>query len=119
MTEKFVLTLNETQRKGLAEMRDHAPRAYVRESAAALLKIADGQSGRQVALHGLHKQRDPDTVYDWVRRYRAEGLRGLLVRPGRGRKPAFPPPQHPDEESARQELLSVVRRSPAPDSVAC
>jgi hypothetical protein len=26
-----------------------------------------------------------------VRRYRAEGVKGLLIRPGRGRKPAFSP----------------------------
>ena len=29
-----------------------------------ILKIADGMSGRQVALNGLLKRRKPDTVYD-------------------------------------------------------
>jgi transposase len=56
-----------------------------------MLKIAAGQSGRDVALHGLLKHRRPDTVYDWVRRYRAAGIAGLRVQPGRGRKPAFSP----------------------------
>jgi transposase len=49
---------------------------------------------RQVALSGLLKPRDPDTVYSWIRRYQAEGLDGLLIKPGRGRKPAFSPSAH-------------------------
>jgi transposase len=44
-----------------------------------------------VGLHRLLKHRRPDTVYEWVRRYRAEGIGGLAVKPGRGRKPAFSP----------------------------
>jgi hypothetical protein len=72
-------------------VRDHDPRPYLREHAAAILKIAAGQSGRQTARYGLLKERWPDTVYRWVARYQAHGLRGLEVKPGRGRKPAFSP----------------------------
>jgi transposase len=48
-------------------------------------------SGRQVALAGLLKRRKTDTVYDWFHRYQAEGLAGLKIKSGRGRKPAFSP----------------------------
>ena len=91
MPKPLVLILTPEQRADLEWARDHHPLPYVRERAAALLKIADEQSGRQVALHGLLKKRYPDTVYDWVKRFKAEGMPGLLVKPGRGRKPAFSP----------------------------
>jgi transposase len=44
-----------------------------------------------VALHGLLKPRCPDSIYDWVKDYQAEGTKGLLIKPGRGRKPVFSP----------------------------
>ena len=91
MAEPLVLVLTEKERSGLEDLRDHDPKPYVRERAAAILKIADGRSGRSVALYGLYKPRCPDTVYDVVKRYRSEGVKGLFIRPGRGRKPAFSP----------------------------
>jgi transposase len=91
MPKRRYLTLTAEQKTELENVRDRHPKAYFREKAAALLKIADGMSPHQVALHGLFKARDPDTVYLWMNRYEAEGLGGLLVKPGRGRKPAFSP----------------------------
>jgi transposase len=91
MPPPLQLALSETQVLELARVRDHDPEPYLREKAAALLKIAGGQTGRAVALHGLYKHRRPDTIYAWVRRYQAEGITGLRVKPGRGRKPAFSP----------------------------
>ena len=38
------LVLTADQRQQLRHLRDHAPKAYVRERAAALLKIADGMA---------------------------------------------------------------------------
>jgi len=111
MARPLTITLTSEQLVELRYARDHHEKPYVRERASAILKIADGMSGRQVALNGLLKARDPDTVYEWVSRYLAEGLAGLLIKPGRGRKAAFSP-QHPDEESAHQAILSVVRREP-------
>ena len=63
----------------LQHYRDHDPRPYVRERAAALLKIAAGHSPHAVARHGLLRPRDPDTVYTWLRRYQTHGLVGLLA----------------------------------------
>ena len=91
MPGRIELVLSAEQRAELERIRDHDPLPYMRERAAALLKISDGQSGLAVAAHGLYKQRWEGTVYDWVRRYRAEGVKGLAIRPGRGRKPAFSP----------------------------
>lgn len=91
MAKPLTIHLTAEQRHELEEIRDKHKKPYVRERAAAILKIADGMSGRQVALYGLLRQRDPDTVYSWFHRYGAEGPAGLLVRAGRGRKPAFSP----------------------------
>jgi len=65
----------------------------------------------QVALNGLLRPRDPDTIYTWVRRYQAEGFQGLVIKPGQGRKPAIFE-QYPDEEEAKMAILHVVRRDP-------
>lgn len=91
MPTPLTIELTPEQRQELEAIRKHDPLPYRRERATALLKIADGQSGRQVALHGLLQERDPDTVYSWVRRFQEEGVRGLQIKPGRGRKPAFFP----------------------------
>lgn len=91
MANPIKLELNESQTSELAKIRDHHPKPYIRERAAALLKVASGQSGHAVALNGLYKKRDPDTIYSWVRRYQAEGIQGLFIRQGRGCKAAFSP----------------------------
>jgi transposase len=104
-----VVRLNAEQRSQLVDLRDHAPKAYLRERAAAILKIADGQSARSVALNGLLKPRDPETVCGWVDRYLQEGIEGLHIRPGRGRKPVFRPR---DIDTARDEVELVLRRAP-------
>ncbi|MBC7261687.1 MAG: helix-turn-helix domain-containing protein [Chloroflexi bacterium] len=85
------LILTKEEREKLVEMRDHQAKPYLRERAAALLKIAEGVPLSRVAREGLLKPRAPATVREWVKRYEAEGLAGLLIRPGRGRKPAFFP----------------------------
>lgn len=91
MATPLTIELSGEERRELEQARDHHALPYMREKAAAILKIANGQSGRAVALHGLLRHRRTDTVYQWVHRYRTEGLAGLLVRGGRGRKPAFSP----------------------------
>lgn len=91
MPKPRTLTLDEASRKQLKEHRDHDRRAYVRERAAALLKIADGASPAEVARSGLLRRRKEDTVYTWLNRYVKSGLAGLLIGKGRGRKPAFSP----------------------------
>jgi len=91
MAQPLTIELTSEQRRELEYTRDHHKKPYVRERASAILKIADGLSGRQVALSRLLKRRDPDSVYTWFHRYQAEGLAGLMIKPGRGCKPAFSP----------------------------
>ena len=91
MPPAIQLELTPKQRQELEALRDQSPKPYLRERAAALLKIASGQSGLATARSGLLKPRLPDTIYAWVKRYRAQGVAGLQQSAGRGRKPAFSP----------------------------
>jgi hypothetical protein len=91
MPQKRELELEAYQRTTLEQMRDHHPKAYLRERASALLKIADGASVNEVARQGLLKPRKYGQVLDWLNRYQQAGLAGLYIRAGRGRKPAFFP----------------------------
>ena len=83
--------LTEHQRATLIETRDHDLRPYMRERASAILKVADGGSRAQVGRSQLLRPHSGDTVGVWIRRFVAEGPEGLVIRPGRGRKPAFFP----------------------------
>lgn len=91
MPKQRTLPLTQEERADLLELRDHAQKPYVRERAAALLQVSEGKSGRWVALNGLLRPRQPETVYDWLNRYEAEGIDGLYIEDGRGRKPAYEP----------------------------
>lgn len=91
MPKQLQLSLTNKQRAELVDLRDHADKPYLRERAAALLKIADGDSARQVAAHGLLRKRWYHTLAIWVERYLQSGVDGLKINSGRGRKPAFSP----------------------------
>jgi len=75
----------------LINLRDYASKPYLRERASALIQISKGASAHWAAHHGLLKERDPDSVYSWLNRYETEGIDGLVIREGRGRKPAYEP----------------------------
>ena len=109
MPKVFNLLLTPTQKQELKEARDHHPKPYVRERAAAILKVSAGQSIRKVALDGLLKPHSPHTVKAWIVRYTQEGVNGLLIKPGRGRKPPFTPRSVAE---AKQEVEEVLHRSP-------
>ncbi len=79
--QRRTLTLTEAQRAELIARRDHDRRAYLRERAAALLRVADRESAHAVARQGILKPRAPDTMYGWLDRYAAQGIAGLLHQP--------------------------------------
>ena len=79
MAKRRTLQLSPEQRAELEAIRNRDPRAYIREKAAALLKIADGMTPHAVACHGLLRCRDPDTVYGWLDDYELTGT--LKIRP--------------------------------------
>ena len=79
MAKRRTLELTPEQHAYLVSVRDHDKRPYLRERAAALLKIESGQSAHHVALHGLLKPRDPDSVYQWLNDFIRDGQ--LTPRP--------------------------------------
>lgn len=87
----YTVVLTPGQQQALQRCRDTSPKPYQRERAAALLKIAAGTPAAAVARAGLLRPRQPDTLYQWLDRFQQEGVAGLIIRPGRGRKPAFSP----------------------------
>ena len=91
MPKPLQIELKEPERVELEQLRDKGSKTYLRERAAAILKIASGMSASEVASHGLLKRRQYQTVCHWVRRYQAEGVEGFKIRQGRGRKAAFSP----------------------------
>lgn len=91
MPKPLQIALDQAARTELERLRDTGVKAYVRERAAAILKIAAGMSASEVAKNGLYKSRQYQSVCEWVHRYQAEGIAGLYIRDGRGRKAAFSP----------------------------
>ena len=91
MPKRRYIHLSQEQRDELERVVRTDEKAYRRERAAAILKIANGQSAHSVSQEGLLVVRKPDQVYTWLNRYEAEGMDGLTIRPGRGRMPAFSP----------------------------
>ena len=109
MAKRHTLALTDEQKDALRELRDNGKPAYLRERAAAMLKITAGMSPHKVAMTGLLKKRKPDTVYTWLSRFREHGIPGLFQKSGRGRKPAFAPKS---EEDAEEELQNTIGLSP-------
>lgn len=91
MPKRRYLELTEMQRAELQQVRDRHAKAHMREKAAVLVKIADGLSPHQAAAGGGLKAHQPKSIYNWLNRYERDGIAGLEIGPGRGRKPAFSP----------------------------
>src|SRR5436309_10305282 len=85
------IILREEQEQELRHCRDHHELPSMRLKAAAILKVAAGQTIKHVALTGLKKPITQECVSAWISRYEQEGLAGLRVQPGRGRKASFFP----------------------------
>lgn len=109
MPKLIKVCLTPEQQKKLEQIRDTDKHPYMRERAAAMLKIAEGATARQVALNKLLNPRKPDTVYSWFHRYEEDGVAGLRIKPGRGRKPAYFPKS---KAEAKEAILHTVRRDP-------
>lgn len=91
MPKVYRIELSSTQIAELEKAVRTHPKPYVRERATGILKVVDGNSLRQVAYHQLLTRHAPETVKGWCESYLAGGLNALLVKKGRGRKPAFFP----------------------------
>jgi len=85
------IELSAAQRAELERVRSSHSKAYMRERASGVLKVAEGQSVRQVAEYGLLKRHEPETVSGWIKVYQQQGLAGWSIKAGRGRKASFFP----------------------------
>ena len=83
------LTLDELTKMQLEKLVRTARLSYIRERASAVLKVASGLSCVQVAYHGLLQERQAATVRAWVHRFVQNGIEGLYICSGRGRKAAL------------------------------
>lgn len=94
-----MLHVNVQEFEELRTLMRRAEKSYVRVKATALWNLARGKSRREVAdLLGVSLV----SVTAWVKRYRREGVAGLAVRPGRGRK----------AQASGSEVEEYVRQSP-------
>lgn len=78
---RWKLTISVKERVRLGRFQNRHPIPYLRERASAVRQVADGKSPHWVALHGLLKPRDPDTVYTWLHRYTRLGVAGFFQKP--------------------------------------
>lgn len=91
MPKRIRIELNEAQIQELERTRHQSPKPQLRERAAAVLKVAQGQTVSEVAENGLLIRHEPETVHSWIKAYLKDGLEGWRVQSGRGRKAAFSP----------------------------
>jgi hypothetical protein len=68
MPTRYRLVLGTAERTTLEQLRDHGPKAYLRERAAVLLAVAAGASIRRAVQRAGRKPHDADTVCVWVGR---------------------------------------------------
>ena len=98
MGKAKVLELTEAQRLELERGFRLGEKHCFRMRCRAVLLKADGLSadkaGEQTEMTGI-------SVRSWVRRFEAEGIKGLETRPGRGRKPIM---DCSDEEAVRRAI---------------
>jgi hypothetical protein len=91
MPKYIVVELSEGQEAELEKVRHQHPKAFMRERAAAVLKVAQGETVTAVAEKGLLTRHEPETVHQWIKNYLAHGLQRWEIQSGRGRKAAFSP----------------------------
>ena len=129
MPSALTLALTDAERRTLCDARKRHDKPYVRERAAALLKIDDGWSGRKVAREGLLQSRTPDTVYTSYHDWQDHGIAALHIEEGRGlwarfsplaqlggggsRGRATPGAPHPAQHGSRSDALDPG--SPGPE----
>ena len=94
-----MLQLSEQDRKDLQRMMRQANQPHLRVKATALWNLGRGKTRREVAdFLGV----SPASVSAWTKRFREQGVGGLAIRPGRGRR----------VRSDAAEVESYLRQSP-------
>ena len=91
MPKRLIPQITDEQKAELEHLLCHSLKPYLRERASAILKLARAHTVSQIASSGLLRKRHRETVADWFHRFQSEGVKGLEIKQGRGRKPAFSP----------------------------
>jgi transposase len=92
MPARRTLHVSVEEREAREDLRDHAPKPYLRERAAAVTAHRVRRTARlSWPRERLLRPRHPETVSLWLNRWEAEGIDSLPIRDGRGRTPAFSP----------------------------
>lgn len=84
-SNQSVLSLSKEERLKLEQARDEHEKLHVRERAAALLQAANGKSYAEAGA-SLTTPRSADTVREWTKRFKVDGIVGIETKPGQGRK---------------------------------
>lgn len=90
MPKRYQIMLTEPERQKLENWVKNPPRPYLRERARAILKVSEGET-IQATAQTLRVRIHRNAVSEWVQRFLSQGLEGLKVKAGRGRKAIFSP----------------------------
>lgn len=93
------MNLSSARNRELEEAARRAQSPAVRKRALALVNVSKGTSITAVAKQFLVTRQ---SIYNWLERYAIEGIEGLWMKPGRGRK----------VRADHKEVESYVRQSP-------
>lgn len=97
--------LSESQRQELEHLYKTSSKYVLRKNCHVILLKADGRTSKDVgSIVGMSDV----SVNSWLRRYTTEGIEGLSIKPGRGRKPIL---QASDAESVRAHINEHRQRS--------
>ncbi len=82
-----VLTLPDEERAALKKLAKHGPTHSLRLRCQAVLLKTDANNKRSALAIAKQLGCCEMSVNDWIKRYQQDGLSGLKVKKGRGRKP--------------------------------
>jgi len=88
MPKRYEIVLSEQEKQKLESWVKNPPRPYLRERARAILQVSQGKT-IQATAEKLRVRVHRNAVSEWVRRFLSEGLEGLRIKRGRGRKALF------------------------------
>jgi len=95
------LSLSGSEKQELENGYRHSPNAYFSRRCHIILLKGQGRTSAEIAeIFGTTKQ----PINSWVKRYEAEGISGLLTRPGQGRKQIF------DKEKDTEKVKAIVKK---------
>jgi transposase len=95
---KFIEVLTEDEKASLQRGYSHGKSPLFRRKCHCILQSNSGKTARELA--GFF-QVNPLTVLGWFKLWENEGIEGLKLKPGRGRKPKLDP--------SDQEHVKVVK----------